>query len=79
MSSIRLNSLSDFSRHGYKLPIDCRSCKRVAIIDPLELSLLCQRKGWSRQMQDLKGKLRCSECGAKNARLGPGLGLQTNP
>tara|TARA_R110002072_G_scaffold216863_3_gene374409 strand:- start:17620 stop:17817 length:198 start_codon:yes stop_codon:yes gene_type:complete len=38
MSSKWLDTISDFSRHGYTLRVDCRACKRLAIIDPLEIT-----------------------------------------
>ena len=50
MSRKRLDDIGDFHRHGYVLRIDCLSCKRVAVLDPLDLVLRCQRNGWSRQL-----------------------------
>ena len=71
MSSKRLDSIADYSRHGYALRVDCRSCRRVAVLDPLQIVLQCQQRGWSKQMAALEGRLRCSRCGSRQTRLGP--------
>ena len=73
MSSKRLDTISDFSRHGYTLRVDCRTCKRLAIIDPLEITLLCLRRQWSKQIAAVERRLRCSICGGRDVRLGPGF------
>jgi hypothetical protein len=78
MSSKRLDDIGDFRRHGYSLRVDCRTCKRVAILDPSSLVLLCNKKGWSRQMASVEGRLRCSGCGSKDVRCGPGFPTQTS-
>jgi len=74
MSSKRLDSISDYSRHGYALRVDCRRCRRVAVLDPLQIVLQCQQRGWSKQMAALEGRLRCSRCGSRDTRLGPAFG-----
>lgn len=73
MSSKRLDDIGDFHRHGYTLRIDCLACKRVAVLDPLTIITLCQRKGWSRQTVCVEARLRCSGCKSKNVRCGPGF------
>ena len=74
MSSKRLDSIADYSRHGYALRVDCRRCRRVAVLDPLQIVLQCQQRGWSKQMAALEGRLRCSRCGSRDTRLGPAFG-----
>lgn len=71
MSSKRLGAISDYSRHGYMLRVDCKSCKRIAVIDPLQIVQLCQLRQWSRQMQAVERRLRCSQCGSRDVRCGP--------
>ena len=71
MSSKRLDTISDYARHGYMLRVECRSCQRVAIIHPMEISLLCQRRNWSRQIAVVERRLRCSKCGSRDVRAGP--------
>ena len=71
VSSKRLDDVGDFRRHGYNLRIDCKQCGWVAVLDPTELVLLCNRRQWSRQIGSVEARLRCSKCGAKNVRCGP--------
>ena len=70
MSSKRLDTISDYARHGYMLRVECRSCQRVAIIHPMEIALLCQRRNWSRQIAVVERRLRCSKCGGRDVRAG---------
>jgi hypothetical protein len=74
MSSKRLDTMADYSRHGYALSVDCRHCRRIAVLNPLSIVLLCQKRGWSKQMSALEGRLRCSRCGSRDTRLGPAFG-----
>ena len=37
MGSKRLDAISDYHRHGYSLRVDCRACRRVAILEPLPI------------------------------------------
>jgi hypothetical protein len=74
MGSKRLNSLGDFVRHLYRLRADCTACKRVAILEPLELLQRCQKRGWSYAVGQIERRLVCSECGSKRVRLGPAFG-----
>lgn len=73
MSSKRLDTISDFTRHGYRLRVDCKACGRLAIIDPLEITMLCQRRNWSKQIGAVEQQLRCSKCGSRDVRIGPGF------
>jgi len=70
MSSRRLDSIADYSRHGYALRIDCLKRGRVAVLNPLEITMTCQERGWSKQMSALDGRLRCSRCGSRTTSLG---------
>ena len=74
MSSKRLDDLGDFLRHNYRLRVDCRGCKRVAILDPIPLIETCQRKGWSRQVGAIEQRMKCSGCGSRDVRMGPAFG-----
>ena len=74
MSSKRLDTIADYTRHGYTLRVDCLKCRRVAIINPLQLTLRCQKRGWSKQIAAVERRLRCSQCGNREVRLGPAFG-----
>lgn len=71
MSSKRLDTIADYSRHGYALRVDCQRCRRVAVLNPREIVLLCQKRGWSKQMATVESRFRCSRCGSRDTRLGP--------
>jgi len=49
MSSKRLNSLSDYARHGYKLRLDCE-CGRVVLLDPRQLLQACYERRLSHHL-----------------------------
>jgi hypothetical protein len=74
MTSKRLDSINDFTRHGYKLRVDCLACNRVVVLDPRPLVAMCSKRGWSRDIHAVKRRLRCSECGSQDVRCGPAFG-----
>ena len=74
VSSKRLDTLSDFSRHRYRLRADCLRCKRVTIMDPLPLLMRRQAKGWSYRIGSVASRFVCAECGSREVRLGPAFG-----
>lgn len=71
MSSKRLDKISDYARHGFNLKVDCRECGHSITLSARSLSELCQKRHWSRDMDLLGAKLKCSACGARNVRFGP--------
>lgn len=74
MSSKRLDSLSDYARHGYKLRVDCQ-CGRVVVLDPHKLLGSVLERGWrSYSLEGLATRLKCQKCGMRPSRIGPGLG-----
>ena len=74
MGSKRLDTLSDFVRHKYRLRADCLHCKRTVVLEPLELIGQCQARGWSYGLRAVEQRLVCSECGSKRVQLGPAFG-----
>jgi hypothetical protein len=74
MSSKRLDTIADYSRHGYALRVDCLSCRHIAVVNPLEIVMLCQHRGWSKQMAAVEARMRCSRCGSRKTRIGPAFG-----
>jgi hypothetical protein len=71
MSSKRLDSISDYRRHGYALRIDCLGCGHMAKIDPNVIVKLCMAHGWSKQLAYVERRLRCTKCGKRDVRCGP--------
>lgn len=73
MGSKRLESLTDYHRHGLRLRVDCLACKRVAILVPLTLSERCKARGWRYGIEQVTAQLVCAECGSKRVRCGSGI------
>ena len=71
MGSRRLDSLTDVSSARFKLRADCLACKRVVILEPIPLKLLCHDRGWSLRLEAVQARMVCAECGSRNVRLGP--------
>lgn len=70
MSSKRLDSISDFVRHGYDLRVDCRACGKITIMSAFELRDRLHRQRKSMQLDAVAARLRCT-CGQKDVRVGP--------
>ena len=45
MGSKRLDSISDYSRHGFNLRVVCQGCGRAAVLDSLALSMARSKAG----------------------------------
>ena len=77
MSSKRLDSLADYTRHGYKLRLDC-ACGRIVVMEPHALLRIIMERGWSGySMEGLAMKLKCQQCGKPPRQIGPCLGTKT--
>lgn len=74
MGSIRLESLSDYAKRGYKVRLDCE-CGRVVVIDPLALLQIAHGKGIGHHLDKIGQRLKCSTCGKPPVRIGPAFGL----
>ena len=73
MSSKRLDTLADFTRHKYLLRIECE-CGRVVLADPHKIIAACQARGINFRLEAVAARLRCERCGRRPWRVGPGLG-----
>ena len=71
MSSKRLDSIGDFSRHGYGLRVDCIRCGHFVVLNSHDVLQLCSARGWSKQTAAIEKRFRCSRCGACEIRIGP--------
>jgi hypothetical protein len=74
MSSKRLDTISDYARHGYSLRVDCRDCGRVGMLDARQITNQCIARGWNRDISQVERRLRCSQCGSRNVVCGPAFG-----
>jgi hypothetical protein len=71
MGSKRLDSISDYSRHGFNLRVVCQGCGRAAVVDSLALSMARSQAGKSRDMGAVQRDLKCSACGLRDVKCGP--------
>ena len=67
----RLDMISDYARHGLRMRINCKQCGRVAVLNATEISMMCNKRGWSRDLYSVERRLRCSSCGGKDVRCSP--------
>lgn len=75
MGSKRLGDIAAYRRHGYRLRAQCAKCGRAKIYDPDTLITLCHERGWSRTMGQLEPRFRCTDCGGRDVKCGPVMGL----
>lgn len=71
MSSKRLDKISDYARHGYKLSVECFDCGHQSKLDPRAISNDAIKRNLSRDIEAIKQRLRCQRCGKRNVRCGP--------
>ena len=48
VSSKRLDTIADYTRHGYALRVDCRACRHMAVLNPLEVTWVDEADGGCR-------------------------------
>lgn len=72
MGSKNCRTVSDLSRHGYQLRVECRVCHHRELLDPVPVAIACHNKGWPRDLDALALRMRCSRCGKREATCGPG-------
>jgi hypothetical protein len=71
MGSKRLDSISDYSRHGFNLRVVCQECGHAAVVDSLVLSMARSKANKSRDMGAIERDLRCRVCGSRRVKCGP--------
>lgn len=69
MGRIRLESISAFARHGYKVRTRCRQCGREADWNPIELGRELHVRGLSQQVENVEDVMRCSGCKHRGAHI----------
>ncbi|WP_225206237.1 hypothetical protein [Novosphingobium huizhouense] len=67
----RLDTISDYARHGIDLRATCEQCGRAVVIASLALSLEMQRRNLPRDLDAVRRVLRCEGCGSKRPHLVP--------
>lgn len=77
MGRIRLNTISDYHKHGYDLEVMCRVCGHKVIMTPQAFFAA----GVTGSVEKLEERLRCGRCNARSAvvsstLLGPSGGAR---
>ena len=73
MGTKRFDTIFDFQRHDFAVEVRC-SCGHVGVLDANELVETFARKGWAmNSLVTAKDHLRCSKCGRRPERIGPGM------
>jgi predicted Zn-ribbon and HTH transcriptional regulator len=77
MGRIRLDTISDFHKHGYDLAVMCRACGHKVVLTPGQLMAV----GILGSVEKIEKRLRCHKCKARAAAisstmLGPSGGVR---
>jgi len=73
MGRSKLDTVSDFARQGYFVRVTCVKCGKVSDWNAIELMGELYRRRISMAVEQVEKRLRCSTCGARQARLQPAL------
>lgn len=71
MSRIKLDKITDFTRHGYDAKVTCEGCGRVSHWNPVELAMALQNRRKSTRIEAAEQFMRCSACGKRGAIIQP--------
>lgn len=65
----RLDSVNDFSTHGYNLRISCRVCDHVVDASAIEMTMELLRRNLPRSIDLLEDRMKCQKCGWRGANI----------
>lgn len=71
MGSKRLDTISDYARHGYAIGVNCRACGHTAKLDARAISDDAIKRNLPRDVGAIARRLKCSKCGKTEVSLGP--------
>ena len=73
MVRVRLDTISDFIRHGYNLRIVCTNpeCGHVVVVSPDRFLSMRVRVQGMFEIDGLERRLRCRRCRLRKARIDP--------
>ena len=73
MGNKRFDCLEDFVRHRFGIEVVCR-CGHKAVLDQEQVWWTFVRRKWaSNYLGAMRVRLRCSKCGDRPERIGPGM------
>ena len=67
MGRNKLDTITDFARHGYDARVTCEACGKVAHWNATELAMELHRRRKSTRIDAVEPLMRCSACGKKRA------------
>lgn len=70
MGRRKLDAINHYLKEGYDLRVVCMACGHAAVLDALSVSMRC-RTFKDRQIEVTERKLKCANCGVRNAHCGP--------
>jgi hypothetical protein len=71
MGTHRLDSVSDYVRHGFNIRVVCLDCKRASVLNARQLLEKLAGQKRSTKIGDVAKRLKCGWCDSKNSQLGP--------
>lgn len=73
MGSIKTDSINQFARRGYLVRVTCTVCGHQQLKHPVEMMQALHSRKISLRVEVVERHLKCSECGARAARIEPSM------
>jgi len=71
VSTKRLHTTGDLSRHGIPLTVRCTGCGHEATLRGMVLDQLCKARSWDRDLSRVRRRLKCGQCGSRRVEMLP--------
>lgn len=71
MGRIKLDNITDFTRHGYDVRVTCEACGKVTHWVAVELAMELHRRRKPTRIEAVEPLMRCSACGKRRAVIQP--------
>jgi len=71
VSTKRLHTTGDLSRHGIPLTVRCTGCGHEATLRGMVLDQLCKARNWDRGPSSVRRRLKCGQCGSRKVEMLP--------
>jgi len=71
MSTKRLHTTGDLTRHGIPLSVRCKACGHEAALKGMDLDKFCRERDLSRDLPEVRRRLRCGKCGSRRVEMQP--------
>jgi len=71
MGRIKLDTITDFSRHGYDVKVTCEACGKVSHWVAVELAMELSHRRKSLRIEAVEPLMKCTACGERRAVIQP--------